>query len=77
MINAFIEEGKFQEHLKQANVLPIYRKGDIEDPDNYRQISFRSSLAQIFEKILRKRMNEYIGRNKLLGPLQFGCRAKY
>ena len=36
IINAFIEEGKFPEHLKQAHVIPIYKKGDNDDPDNYR-----------------------------------------
>ena len=31
MVNAFIEEGKFPEHLKQAHVIPIFKKGDNED----------------------------------------------
>ena len=77
MINAFIEEGKFPEHLKQAHVIPIYKKGDNEDPDNYRPISITSSLAKVFEQILREQMNEYLERNNLLGPLQFGFPAKY
>ena len=77
MINAFIEEGKFPEHLKQAHVIPIYKKSDNEDPDNYRPISITSSLAKVFEQILREQMNEYLERNNLLGPLQFGFRAKY
>ena len=53
MINAFIEGGKFPEHLKQAHVIAIYKKGDNEDPDNYRPISITSSLASVFEQILR------------------------
>ena len=77
MVKAFIEEGKFPEHLKQAHVIPIYKKGDNEDPDNYRPISITSSLAKVFEQILREQMNEYLERNNLLGPLQFGFRAKY
>ena len=76
MINAFIEEGKFPDYLKQAHVIPIYKKGDNEDSDNYRPISI-TSLAKVFEQILREQMNEYLERNNLLGPLQFGFRAKY
>ena len=53
MINAFIEEGNFPEHLKQAHVIPIFKKGDNEDPDNYIPISITSSLAKVFEQILR------------------------
>ena len=59
MINAFIEEGKFPEHPKRAHVIPIFRKGDNEDPDNYRPISITTSLAKVFEQILREQMNEY------------------
>ena len=76
MINAFIEEGKFPEHLKQAHIIPIYKKGDNEDPDNYRPISITSPLAKVFKQILREQMNEYLERNNLLGPLQFEFRAK-
>ena len=42
-----------------------------------RPISITSSLAKVFEQILREQMNEYLERNNLLGPLQFGFRAKY
>ena len=77
MINAFIGEGKFPEHLKQAHVKPIFKMGDNEDPDNYIPISITSSLAKVFEQILREQMNEYLERNKLLGPMQIEFQAKY
>ena len=77
MINAFIGEGKFPEHLKQAHVILIHEEGENEDPDNYRPMSITSSLAKGFEQILREQLNEYLERNNLLGPLQFGLRAKY
>ena len=73
----FIEEGKFPEHLKQTHVIPIYKKGDNEDPDNYRPKSITFSLAKVFKQILREQMNEYLERNNLLGLLLFGFRAKY
>ena len=50
MINAFTEGGKIPEHLKQAHVTPIYKKGDSADTDNYRPISITSSLAKVFEQ---------------------------
>ena len=75
MINAFIEKGKFPEPKTST----LYRsiRDDNEDPDNYRPISITSSLAKNFEQILREQVNEYLERNNLLGPLQFGFRAKY
>ena len=77
MINAFIEEGKFPENLKQAHVIAIYKKGDNEDPHNYRPISITTSVAKVFEQILGEQMNEYLETNILLGPLRFGFRAEY
>ena len=49
----------------------------INEDNNYRPISITSSLAKVFEQILREQKNEYLERNKLLGPMQFGFRAKY
>ena len=57
LINAFIMEGKFPNHLKHALVTPIYKKGNREDTCNYRPISITPALSKIFEKVLRKRMN--------------------
>ena len=53
LINAFITEGKFPNHLKQAYVTSIFKKGDCEEPDNYRPISITPAMSKIFEKIMR------------------------
>jgi len=38
-INAAIEEGVFPKGLKRARIVPVFKKGDREDPNNYRPIS--------------------------------------
>ena len=77
VINAFIEEGKFPEHLKQAHVIPIVKKGDNRDPNNYRPKSITSSLAKVFEQILREQLNEYLERNKLLAQFNLGSEQNF
>ena len=47
-----LEEGKFREHLQQAHVIPIHKKGDNEDPGNFKPLSTTSSVAKVFEEIL-------------------------
>ena len=59
LANTFIQEGRFPNHLKQAYVIPIHKKGDCEDPNNYRPISITAALAKIFEKVLREQMSNY------------------
>ena len=77
LINAFIEEGRFPNHLKRAHVVPIYKNGDTEEPNNYRPISITSAISKIFEKVIRNQMVEYLNKHNYLSPIQFGFRAKF
>ena len=63
--------------MKHALVTPIYKKGDGEDPCNYRPISITPALSKIFEKVLRKQMNEYLEENRSLRETQFGFRKRF
>ena len=77
MINAFLEEGRFPNHLKQAYVTPIFKNGDTEEPKNYRPISITSALSKVFEKVIREQITDYLNKNNILSNLQFGFRSKY
>ena len=77
LINAFLEEGRFPNHLKSAHVVPIYKNGDTEEPNNYRPISITSALSKIFEKVIRNQMVEYLEKYNIISPIQFGFRAKF
>ena len=51
----------FQPHSHSLNfLLPIFKKGEIWMPDNYRGIAIGSALAKIFEIILLGRLEEKI-----------------
>ena len=52
LINTCLEKGIFPNHLKQAHVTPIYKKGDTEEPNNYRPISVIAALSKTFEKVI-------------------------
>ena len=74
--NEFISESSFPTDLKKALVSPLYKKGNTEDPTNYRPISVTGALAKIFEQVIRNQINDYLISNKLLSPKQFGYRKK-
>ena len=77
LISAFLAAEKFPSHLKRAHIIPIYKNEDTEDPSNYRPISITSALSKIFEKVIKDQIDDYIERNHLLSPLQFGFRRGF
>ena len=54
--NKCIEERTFPKCLKVAKVIPIFKKGDERNPENYRPKSLLGSISKVFEKRLQSRM---------------------
>ena len=74
LFNQFLTEGKFPEDLKKAVDTQIFNKGENSLRGNYGPISIASSLANVFESLLREQTLEYIGKFGLLSNTQFGFR---
>ena len=55
----------------------IFKKGDSEEPSNYRPISITPALSKIFEKIMRDQFTAYLNKHNILSATQFGFRAKF
>ncbi len=74
IVNTSLTTGVFPENWKHAMVIPLFRKGDLENVSNYRPIS----LLPIFSKILEKKCFQSAPRlllnNNLLLNSQHGFR---
>ena len=75
--NRCIDLKKFPNFLKVAKVVPVFKKGERDNPENYRPISLLTSISKLFEKLLYSRMVNFFNTNKLFSPMQFGFRAKH
>ena len=53
-------------------IIPIYKKGDVQSPSNYRPITLLSSIRKLFTKILSKKLTEWAEDNALLTEVKFG-----
>ena len=53
-------------------LIPIYKKDDVEDPDNYRGLAVGSSFAKLLSLILLGRLVNFITTYKLISPNQIG-----
>ena len=72
LFNLCIERSIWPDILKTAEVIPIYKSGKKNDMGNYRPISLISNIAKIFEKIIHKRLINFINKSKILSKRQFG-----
>ena len=69
-----LDTGQIPQTLKIAHIIPIYKGGCRGTPKNYRPVALTSHLIKIFEKILRKKMVEYMETYQLFNPSQHGFR---
>ena len=77
IFNLSLSSGKCPKALKLAKVIPIYKKDDPSLISNYRPISLLPSISKILEKIVYKRLFNFLRQNKLLIPHQFGFRKDH
>ena len=74
IFNISISKGKFIDALKLVKVVPVYKnKGSLHETGNYRPISLLSNV-EIFEKLVHKRMINYLEVNNILYKNQFSFR---
>ena len=72
LFNLCLAQGIFPDMWKQANVLPLFKKGDPSDTANYRPVSLLSCVSKIFERIVFKHLYNFITDNNILSNHQSG-----
>ncbi len=58
-------------------MIPIHKKDETSDPNNYRPISLLSTLNKIMEKLMYKRLITFLNKYNILYKYQFGFRENY
>lgn len=65
------------EIFSKSIICPIHKKGDINDPSNYRGISFMNSIGKIMIGIVNERIVDWSKRYRILNEYQAGFRRGY
>ena len=76
IINASFSSGIFPDVLKTQKVIPLHKGGSTEEVNNFRPISLLSIFDKIIEKIMHKRLYEFLDEHNILFENQFGFRKK-
>ena len=75
LCNAFntgVTTYSFSNHLKLAEIKPIFKKDDRTDKENYRPVSLLPIVSKVYEKVLNQQLNPYF--DNLLSHIQCGFR---
>ncbi|KAI5753545.1 hypothetical protein M8J77_001177 [Diaphorina citri] len=75
LFNLIWKEDEFPNDWKKSILVPIPKPNkDSTLPENLRPINLTSCLCKLFERIVIRRLNYFLDKNKLLVPQQSGCR---
>ena len=77
LYNKCIQDGVFPKVLKNGVITPIHKKGRKDKIENYRPISTLPIFGKIFEKILYKRIYNFVTSQNIISESQFGFRANH
>ena len=72
IFNQSINTGKIPHIWKTAIVVPIYKKGKINAPTNYRPISLTSVVCRLLERIIHSQIHNHLTHNNIISPSQHG-----
>ena len=72
IINQSFEQGVFPYRLKEALVIPLFKKGDKHNVENFRPISILPTFSKIFEHAINIQLKKFLQKNKIINPYQHG-----
>jgi hypothetical protein len=73
LVNSVCNKEELPDKWKESIIVPIYKRGDKTDCNNYRGISLLSTSYKIISNILLSRLSPYI--DSVIGDYQCGIRS--
>ena len=58
--NEFVKKSEFPSALKQANITPVFKKGERDCKSNYKTVSILCNVSKIFERIVFRQISNYM-----------------
>jgi hypothetical protein len=77
LYNKVFNSGIYPDDWSKAIVVPIHKKGNTEQTDNYRGISLINTVSKCYSNILNKRLYTWLEENNKITENQAGFRQQY
>jgi hypothetical protein len=77
LFNKLYDSRQFPSAWCKSVIIPLFKKGDENNPDNYRGISLLSIVSKVFTSILNTRLYKWAEKEEKISREQAGFRKKY
>ena len=65
VFNLSLKEGVFPFEWKEANIIPLFKKGSRNKSDNYRPVRLTSVIYKLLQRLIKYLMVDFLFRHKL------------
>ena len=65
LFNVLFDKGIFPENWSDSIILPLYKKGDVNDTNNYIGISLCDISSKLYSSIINSRLQEWVELNNI------------
>jgi hypothetical protein len=77
LFNHVFATGVYPREWAKAIVVPIHKKGNVNEPDNYRGVSLINIISKCYTSILNRRLNTWLQNSEKIVENQAGFRKNY
>ena len=75
--NALFDKGVFPVNWSESIVLPLFKKGDVNNPGNYRGICLTDVSSKLYCTIINARLQTWVATYNITGEYQAGFKKGY
>ena len=72
VFNLSLKEGVVPFEWKEANIIPLFKKGSRNKSENYRPVSLTTVICKLLERLIKDHMVDFLVKHKLLNSSQHG-----
>ncbi|KAK2184578.1 hypothetical protein NP493_260g04038 [Ridgeia piscesae] len=65
VFNLSLEEGVVPLEWKEANIIPLFKKGSSNKSENYRPVSLISVICKLLERLIKDRLVDFLVKNNI------------
>ncbi len=74
LFNTTFNNGYFPASWSEGHIIPLHKKGNLNEVDNYRGITLLSTLGKLFTRILNNRLSSWAENYNIYIEAQAGFR---